>query len=218
MKPFLRKRRERKSDFPLELQSEEVPVYFNEEVNKQGGSALETLKDMMEKYKDYTEDQFLREFPGPFLVSDAEMGEEQEEFQTHTDDLTSLVQEVLKAPHKIGDPSVRKVIAIKKRLNTGYENMITLGRTENNDIVLKFGFISKFHAYFLKLPDGRYAISDAESFNQTVVNSEPLKPHEKRQLEFGDRISFGPLSFTYFPPRAFYDYFIRDGGKKSLEK
>ncbi|RME76862.1 MAG: FHA domain-containing protein [Planctomycetota bacterium] len=178
---------------------------------------METLSEMMEKYKDYTEDQFLREFPGPFLVSDAELQPGSDDFQTRTDDLTNLVKEVLAAPHKIADPSVRKVIAVKKKSSSSYENMITLGRTDNNDIVLKFGFISKFHAYFLRLPDGRYTISDAESFNRTVVNSEPLKPHEKRQLEFGDRITIGPLSFTYFPPRAFYDYFIKDGGKKSKE-
>lgn len=172
---------------------------------------------MMEKYKDYAEDQFLREFPGPLLVSDEEVKQGDGDFHTRTDDLTNLLKEVLEAPHKIADPKVRKVIAIKKRSGSSYEHMITLGRTDNNDILLKFGFISKFHAYFLRLPDGRYTISDAESFNSTVVNSEPLKPHEKRQLEFGDRITFGPISFTYFPPRAFYDYFIKEGGAKSRE-
>ncbi|RME02396.1 MAG: FHA domain-containing protein [Planctomycetota bacterium] len=173
---------------------------------------------MMEKYKDYSEEEFLKEYPGPLLVTDEEVEEAESELPSRTDDISNLVAEVLRAPHKIADPSVRKVIAVRKNSQDSYEKMITLGRTDNNDIVLKLPYISKFHAYFLKLPDGRYAISDAESFNKTMVNDQELKPHEKRQLEFGDRITIGnKLSCTYFPPRAFYEYFIKDGGKKSRE-
>ena len=178
---------------------------------------MQTLSKMTEKYKECTQENFLEEYPGPLLVSDEELQQAEGDLSSRTDDLTNLVHEALGSPHKIADPTVRKVIAVKKREGSSYEKMITLGRTTNNDIVLKFGFISKFHAYFLKLPDGRFTVSDAESFNSTVVNNEPLKPHEKRQLEFGDRIAIGHLSFTYFPPRAFYDYFIKDGGKKSQE-
>jgi pSer/pThr/pTyr-binding forkhead associated (FHA) protein len=72
--------------------------------------------------------------------------------------------------------------------------VFTIGRAENNDIVLRDGASSSYHAV-LKMTDcGDFAVSDLESTNQTKVNGQPVTT---MTLMNGDLILFGDTRAMY---------------------
>lgn len=78
------------------------------------------------------------------------------------------------------------VAPLRKRERGGnaFTGMITLGRAENNDLVLAHPGVSKFHAYFRRNDDG-WTLRDANSLNGTAVNGEKLAPETERTLSSG---------------------------------
>lgn len=72
--------------------------------------------------------------------------------------------------------------------------VFTIGRADNNDIVLRDGASSSYHAV-LKLTDcGDFAVSDLESTNHTKVNGQKVST---MTLMNGDFIQFGDTRAVY---------------------
>lgn len=67
---------------------------------------------------------------------------------------------------------------------------ITVGRAEDNDVVVDDERISKHHAEILPMAGDRYEVIDLGSVAGTFVNSERVK---SRVLRDGDLLDFGPL-------------------------
>src|SRR4029079_11941383 len=67
---------------------------------------------------------------------------------------------------------VPHLFAVRKQ-TTMFESMVTIGRTQNNDIVLFDARISRFHAFFKVYPD-RVELGDAGSRNGTFVDGKSL--------------------------------------------
>lgn len=67
---------------------------------------------------------------------------------------------------------------------------ITLGRSEDNDVVVDDERVSKHHAELLRNADGSIQVFDLDSTAGTFVNDERVHSHTARH---GDRIRFGPL-------------------------
>jgi len=86
-----------------------------------------------------------------------------------------------------------------------FPNMITLGRTANNDIVVPDVSVSKFHAWFQRIGD-RIEVGDAGSKNGTAVNGETLPPRGARvALKPGDKIRFARIEVTFLDAGAAWD-------------
>ncbi len=68
---------------------------------------------------------------------------------------------------------------------------ITLGRGEDNDVVVDDDRISKRHAELVQNADGSLQVFDADSTAGTFVNGERVRSHTIRH---GDRLAFGPLT------------------------
>lgn len=101
-----------------------------------------------------------------------------------------------------------KIVAVLKGRGTPFPGMITVGRSSNNDVVLKFQTVSKFHAYFTTEDNGkRHTLTDAGSTNGCTLNKRPLGEGEKLPLTDGDTINFGgDLPFTFFLPGSLHRY------------
>lgn len=87
---------------------------------------------------------------------------------------------------------------------------VTVGRTENNDLVLDHSSISRFHAYFLR--DSRtktWKLVDAESKNFTWVG--PLRMERGGTAPLQDRVHlrFGDIEMTYLEPASFFRHVER---------
>ncbi len=98
-----------------------------------------------------------------------------------------------------------RVVEIKKRKNITNPDMITIGRSPENDIVLYNRLVSKSHAYLdVGSSDEAVYLVDTGSTNGTFVNNVPLAPRGNYELADGDEISFGPeTKVVYFSPKAF---------------
>ncbi len=153
-------------------------------------------------------DSFIRRFKEPFLVqvwtaqSEADMP--QAAFST--------VRAGPPPPETIAiDIDGRKsrvVFRVAKSPGTAYAGMVTVGRVATNDIVLDYGAMSKFHAYFSKdSGSGKYYLTDANSTNGTFVNGSRLAPRQKCEVAEGDTICFARvLEATFRSPGAFFDF------------
>lgn len=98
-----------------------------------------------------------------------------------------------------------EVARVKKRAGANqFKSMITLGRSETNDIDVRAPEVSKFHAYFIVEPEG-VLLGDAGSTNGTSVRGEPVPPKTRRRLRAGDELSFGGARVVFHDPTSFYE-------------
>ncbi len=86
---------------------------------------------------------------------------------------------------KYEDKIVERVVTEKKR--------VTIGRTQDNDIILNNRGVSRKHAQIEFNPDGAVII-DNESLNGTFVNSRKIT---EEFLKDNDQITIGKYSLTY---------------------
>ena len=75
-----------------------------------------------------------------------------------------------------------------------FSNHISIGRGNDNDIVLNDSFASHHHAE-IALLNNLYVIEDMGSVNKTYVNNEPITG--RQYLQSGDLISVGSATFEF---------------------
>jgi len=171
-------------------------------------SSGETIATFLELRKSLSREQFVEQYPSPFLVQelDRQNGEEEKEFEFSTIHITKdeLRSAVGGGSHSPDTPVYR---VAKRATKNVFEGMINVGRAANNDIILDFQAVSKFHAYFTKdmATDSVY-LTDADSTNGTFINGLRLRPHQKYVLGEGDALSFAQQAeVKYYTPGALYD-------------
>src|SRR5690606_2956093 len=75
------------------------------------------------------------------------------------------------------------------------QDVITIGRGRDNDIVLPSDCVSRRHARLERRSDGIYIV-DLASTNGTFINDE-RKPARERRLGRGDQVKIGDTIFKY---------------------
>ncbi len=108
-----------------------------------------------------------------------------------------------KSSPNLGDPLA---IPVQKGKASVFAMGVTIGRTENNDVVLRHEQVSRFHAYVTQTPKG-FALVDAESKNGTFVAEERLAPKKPKLLPPQCAVRFGALEVHYYSSDALLDYF-----------
>lgn len=154
-----------------------------------------------------TKEKFLGKFRDPFLVLDlAGLVPEGHDFQT----LAATSQErPTEMRERAAAKGPRPVVAmLVKSGRNAFNNMITLGRASNNDVVVPQGSISKFHAFFrMDTVKGLFSVWDAGSKFGTAVNGKALKQGECAALESGAIVVLARIvQATFFTPDEFYEY------------
>ena len=87
-------------------------------------------------------------------------------------------------------PFERVVHPLVKR-SEAFANMITIGRTANNDVHVLDVSVSKFHAWFPM--NGERVVIDAASHNGTFVDGVRCPPKTPVRVRLGARIEFGRI-------------------------
>jgi hypothetical protein len=101
-----------------------------------------------------------------------------------------------------------RVLEVRKKKSDIAMDVITIGRSANNDIVLYNKLISKSHACLhISSQDDSIYMVDFGSTNGTFLNGNELVPQEKYLLHNGDEIALGPeTTVIYFSAKAFSDF------------
>ncbi|MCI0343362.1 MAG: FHA domain-containing protein [Planctomycetales bacterium] len=135
---------------------------------------------------------FVRAYPHPFLAESEgppQAAVEDRDFQTVT---SGSAEDRARFRRTLQITLKSRIIPLVKDRTQAFHDKITVGRTPNNDIVVKHGSVSKFHAYFLVDPRTfNHTLVDAGSTNGTFVNDVRLTALSRRELKNGDAISFG---------------------------
>lgn len=104
---------------------------------------------------------------------------------------------------RVGEPIVYELRKSVQKTNA-FAMGITLGRTENNDLVVDDNSVSRFHAWFQQDPRTHdWKVVDAESKYGTYVNGTKLSPNVATVLTDGARLRVGDVQMTYFVPASF---------------
>ena len=84
---------------------------------------------------------------------------------------------------------------------------VTLGRTENNDIMVEDNSVSRFHAFFLEDERTRtWKVADADSKLGTWVGPVRLPPRVPSPLIDLSRLRFGEIELFFMLPATFFEY------------
>jgi hypothetical protein len=144
-----------------------------------------------------TRQEFLLSAPGPFLVStDPWLSPE---MPKKTDALLETHSGLRDAP------SGNLLLLTVQKTQSAFGNMITVGRTANNDVMIDDSHISRFHAFFRPEGDG-FELVDAGSRNGTWCGEYRILPKGPVcRVRAGDELRFAGLKFKFLDAGACWD-------------
>ncbi|MDF1666391.1 MAG: FHA domain-containing protein [Planctomycetota bacterium] len=158
------------------------------------------MRDFVKAQSNLEKPDFLRSFPHPFLLQLAHLPSKNQ------DDYFTMAADSSVEIAKQSDYLLCPLFLIKKTASTSFQRMIMVGRTKNNDIVLPFSVVSKFHCHFGQVRENWY-IEDSGSSNGTFIRARQIEATKRELLDGCVEISFGKsLSFLFLSSEKMYDY------------
>lgn len=171
---------------------------------------MSRLYEYVLKSRGYSREQFVEEFPHPFLVvrhrSDAAAS--QWSFKTQTLSSSNFaVAEFMEKEGVTVAPEVMEyeVFEVKKFPGNPWPERISVGRAKNNDIVLSDNSVSKLHGHFVDAGEGELALIDAGSRNGSKVGQDALTPSQPRVVASGESVTFGAATLTFLSSGAMFE-------------
>jgi hypothetical protein len=104
------------------------------------------------------------------------------------------------SPH-VGDLEVYPLI---KKPGAAFADMITVGRTGNNDVVLADVTVSRFHAFFRQRGE-HWIVCDAGSKNGTQLAGERLSKRVETPIRTGLSLRVGDVEAVFYDAAALFD-------------
>ena len=96
-----------------------------------------------------------------------------------------------------------EIYPLIKKPSASFPDMITVGRTPNNDIVLKDATVSRLHVFF-RHRGATWHVADGGSKNGTFLDGAPLSPRRERVVESGQVVKVGDLELTFYTAEELY--------------
>lgn len=127
---------------------------------------------------------------GQTRIFRAETGEEQDDAQDAQGTAAISLDEATK--HNLAREIVEIVVGEKKHVLEG-RGPWSVGRSEENDIVVPDPNISRKHARLLRAENG-FVVEDLGSTNGTLLDGAPI---DRERIESGDEITFGQTSARF---------------------
>jgi hypothetical protein len=175
-----------------------------------GKARYKRLAYYLNTFEDLSPSEFFTAHPNGFLVEKSERFlDKNVMFQFLTDEVEDehVLQQLQNGTVRTAVLNSR-VIEISKRKDITEPNMITIGRSPDNDIVVYNKLVSRRHAYLLlNHKEKKCSLIDIGSTNGTFLNGTKVTPHEEYQLSEADEISIGPeINVVYFSSKAFHTF------------
>lgn len=114
-------------------------------------------------------------------------------------------QEELRVRHSLSE-GPHYIAPLKKHIRSGRSSpdRITVGRAQNQDLVIDHSSVSKIQAWFEIDKRGEFYLFDAGSTNGTYVNSRPIGSRQRVQLRMGDNIRFANVEAIFCCPETIW--------------
>lgn len=97
-----------------------------------------------------------------------------------------------------------EVFPLVKKRGAPFADMITCGRTANNDVVIDDVTVSRFHAFF-RQKDNQWVVADSGSKNGTTLDGQRLEPRRERPIDSGMVLKLGDVATTFHSAASLYD-------------
>lgn len=117
------------------------------------------------------------------------------------EDIETLVAPVLGQRR---GPRAVEVYPLAKKPGASFADLITIGRTPNNDVVLRDVTVSRFHAYFRNRGQAWF-VADAGSRNGSEVGGAALEARKELPIASGSAVRIGDLELTFYLASELYD-------------
>ena len=164
-------------------------------------SGATTLLEVARQCESLDKDEFVRLFPQPFLV-------QQTRNRATAKDARFVTLVGVDTGEDRLDPLQAPVYYLTKKDRNGFQSMITIGRTENNDVTLDSSRVSKFHAYFSEVAEAWY-VTDSDSRNGSFLAGQPLVPRQATALQNGIELAFSrEVIFTFHDSASMFDHLV----------
>lgn len=154
-----------------------------------------SLHDLARRYGVLSEAEFLRQVSVPHLLFSRASPT-----RTTTTSLGVLTREL--SPAEL-QQALAAVCAwpVQKSQANAFGLMITVGRAQNNDIVIDHPRVSKFHVYLRRAGDA-WTLSDAGSTNGTAVDGVQVPARQSVPIRSGSTIVLGgAATLEFLEPR-----------------
>ncbi|MFL0811314.1 MAG: FHA domain-containing protein [Agarilytica sp.] len=96
------------------------------------------------------------------------------------------------------------IFPIHKRLRGDSKpNIVSVGRSNENDLVLNDYPVSRVHAQ-IRIKLDHFFLMDLNATNGTTINEKQLPPHAEVEIAAGDTVGFGRYRFHLLSPSALH--------------
>ena len=193
---------------------------------------MKSLDTYLRCAQEMTRERFLSVSPSPVLVAQEVMGGllkrargpkagvTTRRFFTNRQEKTGtrvhmqlMVEEIERMEKKqdeaqAGGALARQVVYQVRTRHTVHPNQrISLGRSQNCDVVVDDHTVSKQHAWITLVgSDGPYSVTDCGSTNGTWLAGEQIASGQQFPLQSGDKLKLGRLVFRFLSAADFYRY------------
>lgn len=96
-----------------------------------------------------------------------------------------------------------QIFPLAKKPGAAYPDRITIGRTNNNDVVIADTSVSRLHAY-VRRDGARWLVADAGSKNGSWLRGEPLEARRERPLPSRALLKLGDVDLTFYTANDLY--------------
>ena len=161
---------------------------------------MELLESYRKLARTLGRERFIARFPHPFLIKRPALeaaaaggtGEDWDDRFSFRTNVIDSVDDTDLLDEEGPAAAEWRVVEVRKREGNPFPDRISVGRTKNCDVTMRFPSVSKLHAHFLvNARDRSLRLTDALSANGTCLNGRSLATGESAPVKKGDRIRFG---------------------------
>jgi pSer/pThr/pTyr-binding forkhead associated (FHA) protein len=181
---------------------------------------VDVLEDLLPVMRGHDAYWFAKNYPGPYLIR-RRTEEEIRSGPSRAIGLTCLPGQMRavdpqNAAEALADLDAEanvlelfQAYPISKSNRNVFTNGVTLGRAQNNDVVVPLASISKFHAW-IRNEAGVFVVYDARSRFGTFVNGHkaPSEGDRGLALKTGAELKLGEVAMSFMDPVSFHRWAV----------